>query len=237
MRQCVDRTIEQYEVLIHYFTNVVFEDPIHANDMILKGLKSKFTLAYLEFMSFNLGRLTSFNILYQSEISLLHELESELKDRGSSQAGKYEPAEEMLSLHRKMLSNATESTAEELRKNFLKSLVRPILEYASSAWSPHLQKHKDNIENVQRRATKILSGLKEFNYSGRLKLLNLQTLTFRRMRGDLIEMLKVLAGIYDERVTNGLFHLSDSTTRGHSLKVYKHHCRTDITKHFLTQGQ
>ena len=45
-----------------------------------------------------------------------------LKDRGSSQAGKYEPTKEMLSLHRKMLSNATDSTAEELRRNFLKDL-------------------------------------------------------------------------------------------------------------------
>ena len=44
------------------------------------------------------------------------------KDRGSSQAGKYEPTKEMLSLHRKMLSNATDSTAEELRRNFLKDL-------------------------------------------------------------------------------------------------------------------
>ncbi len=88
----------------------------------------------------------------------------------------------------------------------LKSLVRPILEYASSAWSPLFQKYKDHIENVQRRATKMLPGLKELDYSARLKILKLPTLTFRQMRGDLFEMIKVLAGIYDERVTDGLFH-------------------------------
>ena len=79
MKQCVDRIIEQYDVLTHYFINVVFQDPTHTNDMILKSLKNKFTLASLEFMSFNFGRLTSFNTLYQSEIPLLHELESEVR--------------------------------------------------------------------------------------------------------------------------------------------------------------
>ena len=79
MKQCVDRIIEQYDVLTHYFTGVVFEDPTHTNDMILKSLKNKFTLAYLEFMSFNLGRLVSFNTLYQSEMPLLHELEIEIR--------------------------------------------------------------------------------------------------------------------------------------------------------------
>ena len=71
--------LKQYDVLTNYFTSIVFDDHTHTNDMILKSLKNKFTLAYLEFMSFNLGRLTSFNTLYQSEIPLLHELESEIR--------------------------------------------------------------------------------------------------------------------------------------------------------------
>ena len=65
-------------MLTYFFTNVVLQDPTHTNDMIFKSLKNKFTMAYLEFMSFKLGRLTSFNTLYQSEMPLLHELESEV---------------------------------------------------------------------------------------------------------------------------------------------------------------
>jgi hypothetical protein len=37
-------------------------------------------------------------------------------------------------------------------------MVRPHLEYANQVWCPHLAKHKDEIENVQRRATKQLPG-------------------------------------------------------------------------------
>jgi hypothetical protein len=35
-----------------------------------------------------------------------------------------------------------------------KSLVHPHLEYANQVWAPHLRKHIDSIENVQRRATR-----------------------------------------------------------------------------------
>ena len=36
------------------------------------------------------------------------------------------------------------------------SLVRPHLEYASSVWDPHLQKHIYQIERVQRRAARFI---------------------------------------------------------------------------------
>jgi hypothetical protein len=79
LKSCVDRLIEQYEVLREYFTLQVFEDPSGNSDMILRSLKNPFTLAYLEFMSFNLERFTSFNLLFQSELPLLHTLESEVE--------------------------------------------------------------------------------------------------------------------------------------------------------------
>ena len=56
--KCVDRVIEQYEALKLYFTGAVIEDPTHTNDSIVKSLNNKFTLAYLEFMAFNLGRFS-----------------------------------------------------------------------------------------------------------------------------------------------------------------------------------
>ena len=42
--------------------------------------------------------------------------------------------------------------SREVKKQAYLALVRPHLEYASSAWDPHLQKHIQQIEMVQRRA-------------------------------------------------------------------------------------
>jgi hypothetical protein len=121
-------------------------------------------------------------------------------------------------------------------KLLFKALVRPILEYASSVWCPYKVKDINSIENVQRRATKMLPGLRDLSYEDRLRVLNLPTLKHRRLRGDLIEAYKILGGIYDTRASRGLLELSDNTrTRGHSLKLAKHRSRLDIRKHFFTQ--
>ena len=75
-----------------------------------------------------------------------------------------------------------------------KSLVRPHLEVSNSAWVPHLKKDIELIESVQRRATRQLPGFNLFEYEERLQLLGLPTLTFRRIRGDMIETFKILSG-------------------------------------------
>lgn len=79
MKGVVKRILEQYDALKLYFTSVVFEDPTHTNETILRSLNNKFNLAYLEFMDFSLGRLTSFNTLFQSETPLLHQLKDEVE--------------------------------------------------------------------------------------------------------------------------------------------------------------
>ena len=73
-----------------------------------------------------------------------------------------------------------------------KGLVRPHLEYASSVWAPHLIKHIEAIEAVQRRATKLVPGMANLPYDERLKKLKLPTLAYRRCRGDLIQVFKLM---------------------------------------------
>ena len=111
-----------------------------------------------------------------------------------------------------------------------KSLVRPHLEYGQSVWSPFLINEQNSLEKVQRRATKLLPNLKNLPYEQRLKLLNLPSLKYRRLRGDLIEVYNIL---HTENQT--LFKLNnDERTRGHNLKLKKEQCRIDIRKHSFT---
>ena len=60
-----------------------------------------------------------------------------------------------------------------------KALVRPHLDYTVALWNPHLMKHIVAIEKVKRRATKLIPGFQDVNYSKHLKRLNLPTLFFR----------------------------------------------------------
>jgi hypothetical protein len=111
-----------------------------------------------------------------------------------------------------------------------KALVRPHLEYANQVWAPHLKKDIVAIENVQRRATKLIPGFKDLDYSERLRRLKLPTLAYRRLRGDMIEMYKILTGKYDPRVAK-FIKMNTNDNRGHPYKIYKHHIRLDIRKY------
>ena len=69
------------------------------------------------------------------------------------------------------------------------------------------------IENLQRRATKIVPEIKDLSYEERLRELNLPTLEYRRRREDLIQMFKILHGI-DDIDSSKFVTLNENTTRG-----------------------
>ena len=64
-----------------------------------------------------------------------------------------------------------------------KSLVRPVLEYATLAWNPYLAKDLLALERVQRRASRLALGQKkgEMEYEDRLRKLKWPTLETRRL--------------------------------------------------------
>jgi len=60
-----------------------------------------------------------------------------------------------------------------------KTLVRPVIEYGNSVWGPHYILDQQNIEKIQRRATRSLSGFQDMSYSDRLRALCLPSLKYR----------------------------------------------------------
>ena len=95
-----------------------------------------------------------------------------------------------------------------------KSLVRPHSEYATVIWSPLYKKDRISIENVQRRATKLVRACKNV-YTERLRKLGLPTLEYRRQRADIIQVYKILNDI-DKVDKNKLFSvITYNRTRGH----------------------
>ena len=109
-----------------------------------------------------------------------------------------------------------------------KSLIRPLLEYGQSIWSPHLLKQSRLIENVQRRATKLIHTIKDLPYRKRLEHLRLPSLKYRRLRGDLIQVYN----LFKTDSFHKFFTLSThDNTRGHDFKIYKKHSRTNTRKH------
>ena len=94
-----------------------------------------------------------------------------------------------------------------------KSVVRCHLEYAHSVWSPYHKGLIFDLEKVQKRATKLVEECKKMSYIDRLKYLNLPTLKYRRIRGDMIEVFKIVNNYYDSLVVPNLEVSSENRNR------------------------
>ena len=86
------------------------------------------------------------------------------------------------------------------------------------------------LEKIQRRATKLIPELRDLTYEERLKECGLTTLETRRIRGDQIEVFKILNG-YENIDSNIFFQI----TRGHNYTLVKKQSRLDVRKFSFSQ--
>ena len=62
------------------------------------------------------------------------------------------------------------------------------------------------MEKIQWRATKLVQGLGSLSYEKRLEALKLTSLEKRRLRGDLIEVFKLVTGVTGRWVCDDRFY-------------------------------
>ena len=82
-----------------------------------------------------------------------------------------------------------------------------------------LKQDIDRIEQVQRRFSKRLRGLRNYTYENRLKLLNLPSLELMRLHNDLAWCYRVVFGLTVLKFEDFFEWNLATQTRGHAFKL------------------
>ena len=119
-----------------------------------------------------------------------------------------------------------------------KSYVRPHLEFAVQAWAPWTAADKETLERIQKRAVKMVTGLKGTTYEERLRELGLDTLEERRHQADMALTHKILTkregGNPEEWFTMASEAARVTRTASDPLNVRVKHGRLDIRSNFFS---
>ena len=130
-----------------------------------------------------------------------------------------------------IIKHSITSRSKHVITKLYKGLVRPRLEVGTILATPRFKKDKAVLEQIQRRATKMIAGMENKTYSERLKELNLPSLVYRRKRGDMIQAHKLLSTNRE----NEILEIDTShKTRGHPRRIRKHHATTGARCNFFS---
>ena len=115
-----------------------------------------------------------------------------------------------------------------------KVYIRPILEYASTTWSPSYITEIILLERVQRVFTKRIPSCGNLSYHDRLSVLNLQSLEHRRLLADLVFIYNMINKNNCLNSENFFTFNPNKTLRGHPLKVAVPLSKINVRSHFLS---
>nr|VZI30179.1 unnamed protein product [Spirometra erinaceieuropaei] len=134
-----------------------------------------------------------------------------------------------------LVKRAFSAFDEDCFAKVFRTFVRPQLEFAIQAWRPWTAKDLSILERVQRRATKLVAGQGSLPYATRLANLHLFPLSYRQLRGDLIQVFRIIRGQDCSLVPGDFFELATTTNlRGHPFKLRVTGARLDTRKLFFS---